>query len=164
MESKTHWKKNFNYDYHGAYSLNPNQEVVLTIDGVFRDIVTGQSGQKEECTIVNFVEKINGEKKPMILNKTNCKVIEKLYGTPYIEDWAGKKIKLYVDNNVKAFGDIVDALRIRPTIPVTKKPVLDTSSPKWDIAKKKVKEEGMTFDQIGKHYTITQENYDLLCG
>ena len=53
----------------------------------------------------------------MIMNKTNCKIIEKIYGTPYIEDWIGKKIQIYVQKGVKAFGEIVDALRIREQIP-----------------------------------------------
>jgi hypothetical protein len=53
----------------------------------------------------------------MILNKTNCKIIEKVYKTPYTEEWGGKKIKIYAQSGVRAFGDIVDALRIKQENP-----------------------------------------------
>ena len=160
-ETKTHWKQNFNYDYLGAYSLEPGQECILTIKDVRKQIVKGTHGQKEECTIAVFNEAVNGETKPMILNKTNCKVIEKLYKTPYIEDWTGKKITIYVQDGIKAFGEVVDALRIRQSIP-SQRLTLDPSSPKWEKAKERVKA-GVTFEEISKHYDITPENYKKLC-
>lgn len=109
----THWKKLTNPDYLGAYSvMDAGQDLVLTIKSVTEELVTGADGKKEQCVVARFVE----PEKPMILNKTNMKAIEKLYGTPFIEEWAGKKIQIY-SARVKAFGDTVDALRIRPTIP-----------------------------------------------
>jgi hypothetical protein len=60
----------------------------------------------------------------MILNKTNCKTITKVYKTPYIEDWANRKIQIYVEQ-VKAFGDIVEALRIKKLIPKVAAPKAD---------------------------------------
>lgn len=161
-EEKTHWKKNFNYDYLGAYSLKEGQEITLTIKTISKEMVVGSGGSKEECTIVKFKESVNGESKPMILNKTNCKIIEKLYGTPYIDDWAGKKVTIFVQENIKAFGDLVDALRIKSIKPVTKKPLLNPESSKWETAKTRVLE-GMTFEEISKHYDISKENYQLLC-
>ena len=44
---------------------------------------------------------------------------------------------------------------------INKKPVLNPKSDKWELAKSKVKE-GMTFEQISKHYTITEANFKLL--
>jgi hypothetical protein len=52
--------------------------------------------------------------KPLILNATNSKSIQKLYG-PYIEDWAGKSITLYASTTQLA-GESVECLRIRPTV------------------------------------------------
>lgn len=161
-EDKTHWKKNFNYDYLGAYSLLENQEVTLTIKNVKKQLVIGTNGQKDDCTVAYFNEAVNGENKPMILNKTNCKIIEKLYGTPYIEEWRGKKITIYTQQNIKAFGDFVDALRVKQIIPSSTKPVLDPKSKKWETAKTRVKE-GMTFEDLNKHFNITKENFKLLC-
>ena len=108
----THWKKLQNPDYLGAYALEPNQEIVLTIKVVKREMITGTDGKKEECTIVYFAENV----KPMILNATNSKIIQKIYDTPYIEQWAGKKVQIYA-TKVKAFGEMTEALRIRPFVP-----------------------------------------------
>lgn len=111
--SKTHWKKLHNPDYLGSYALEPGQELVVTIKLVRKEMVTGPDGKKEECTVLHFIEK---DAKPLILNATNAKAIQKLYKTPYIEDWQGRKIQLYVET-VRAFGEMVEALRIRPFIP-----------------------------------------------
>jgi hypothetical protein len=70
------------------------------------------SGGKEECTVAYFIEDV----KPLILNVTNCKEIAKLYGTPYIEDWTGRKIILKV-KKISAFGEMVDAVRVGNTRP-----------------------------------------------
>lgn len=109
---KTHWRKLVNPDYLGAYSLDPGKDMILTIKYVKNEIVTGPDGKKEECMVMTFME----NQKPMIVNSTNAKTIEKLYQTPYIEEWHSRKIQLFVDK-VKAFGEVVEALRIRPRIP-----------------------------------------------
>ena len=103
----THWKKLTNPDYLGAYAFEPNERKILTIKTVKREMVIGTDGKKEECTVVYFAE----PSKPLILNVTNAKAIEKLYATPYIEEWGGKKIRLSV-KKVKAFGESVDAVRV----------------------------------------------------
>ena len=113
MENKTHWKKLTNPDYLGAYEiLTAGYDFVLTIKKVGNEMVTGEGGKKEECTVAHFAE----PQKPMILNKTNMKAIEKLYGTPFIEEWVGRKIQVFAAK-VKFGKDIVDGLRIRPTVP-----------------------------------------------
>lgn len=113
MEEKlTHWKKLHNPDYLGAYSLDPGKELILTIKSVQVEKVQNPDGKKEDCMVMKFAE----PQKPMIINATNCKTITKLYKTPYVEQWTGRKIQLFVDN-VKAFGDVVEALRIRPFTP-----------------------------------------------
>lgn len=118
--TKTHWKKLTNPDYLGAYALEPGEEVIGTIKSISREVVTGPDGKKEECTIAKFAENI----KPMILNSTNCKIIQKMYKTPYTEEWVGRKIQIFVDK-VRAFGEVVEALRIRPTIPKQAEPIKD---------------------------------------
>ena len=86
---QTHWKKLINLDYLGAYSLDPGKDMILTIKGVRNEIVTGPDGKKEECMVMSFIENV----KPMIVNSTNAKTIQKLYKTPYIEEWQGRKIQ-----------------------------------------------------------------------
>ena len=114
MENKTHWKKLTNPDYLGAYSIENGEDILATIKTVAVENVTGADGKKEQCTVIRFAENL----KPFICNKTNAKMIEKIYGTPYIEDWTNKKILLYAAK-VKSFGEMVEALRIRPYPPKT---------------------------------------------
>jgi hypothetical protein len=111
--SQTHWKKLHNPDFLGAYSLDPGKDLIATIKTVRNEQVTGADGKKEECIVARFYE---ATIKPMILNSTNCKTIQKLYKTPFIEEWDGRKIQIFVDV-VSAFGEKVEALRIRPSIP-----------------------------------------------
>lgn len=110
---KGHWKKQFNYEYLGSYSLDGKREVIATISELAQDKVVGQQGRKEDCFVVHFKE----FSKPMILNRTNSKAIEKVSGSGLVEDWIGVQVTLYVEKNVKAFGEQVDALRIRDTKP-----------------------------------------------
>jgi hypothetical protein len=113
MEQLTHWKKLTNPNYLGSYALLPGQELVATIDLVKNEEVIGPEGKKEVCSVLHFKE---GGVKPMILNATNFKTIAKLFKTPYIEHWVGRQIIIYSEK-VKAFGEVVDALRIRPYLP-----------------------------------------------
>jgi hypothetical protein len=115
MEQLTHWKQNFNFKYTGAYELAPGEEKRLTISQLLREEVANKSGNKELCFVAYFKD----APKPMVLNKTNCKTIEKLYG-PFIESWVGKSI-IVVSRKVSAFGDEVDALRIKAVIPQDEK-------------------------------------------
>lgn len=109
---KTHWKKEFNYDYMGSYSLPDGKDIILTIKETKKEKVTGPGGKKEDCFVCYFVE----SDKPMILNRTNCKTIEKIYKSPFIEDWPGLRVQLGIDT-VSAFGESVEALRIRNVKP-----------------------------------------------
>jgi len=115
-EPLTHWKKLTNPNYIGAYTLDPGQDMILTIRNCIRETVTGEAGKKEECTILYFME---AGIKPMILNKTNAKTIAKIHGTPYIQQWAGKQIQIY-SKQVDAFGTTTDALRVRDFVPQSK--------------------------------------------
>lgn len=113
-EKLTHWKQTMNPDYLGAWALHPGEEPILTITAAGIEKVVGSDGKKEECLVIRYREKVGPGK--MIVNATNSRTIEKLAGTPYIERWAGTQIQVYVEK-VKAFGDVVDAIRIRPTKP-----------------------------------------------
>jgi len=126
-----HWKKQFNYDYLGSYSLDGKREVVVTVKGVGTSKVTGQSGRKEDCFVVYFTEM----DKPMILNRTNAKAIEKVSGSGLVEDWVGTRVTLFVEKGVKAFGDVVDALRIRDKKPSMSKMTKEVETSMLDAIK-----------------------------
>ena len=105
---KTHWKKLTNPDYLGAYALEDGKDMIVTIKDVKQEIIPGQNGKKEECVVAYF----EGDVKPMILNMTNLKAIEKALKTPFIEEWGGHNIQLYQEL-VSAFGTTTWALRVR---------------------------------------------------
>lgn len=108
---KTHWKKLVNPNYIGAYALEDGKDLTVIIEKVQREQVTGDGGKIEECTVAY----LKGHK-PLILNRTNAKTITRMYNSPYIEDWVGKKITLY-PTTTKVAGEMVECLRIRPMIP-----------------------------------------------
>ena len=110
--AKTHWKKLTNPDYLGAYSLDHGKDIIATIDHVIQEKVIGSDGKSEECVVCYF----RGGVKKMILNATNLKTITKLFDTPFIEDWAGRKIQIGIEK-VRAFGETVEALRVRKSAP-----------------------------------------------
>ena len=110
--SETHYKKLINPDYLGAYSLEPGQDMILTIKSVGKEVITGTGGKQEECIVCRWVE----DQKPMILNVTNCKTISKMLKTPYVEKWAGHKVQIYA-TTTKFGGDTVECLRIRKDPP-----------------------------------------------
>ena len=110
--AQTHWKSMTNPNYLGVYSLPEGRDIILTIKSVGQEMVMGADGSKEQCVVMHFQEPV----KPFICNKTNLKQITKLLKTPYVEQWAGHKIQIGSEK-VKAFGDVVDALRVRSKLP-----------------------------------------------
>lgn len=111
MESKTHWRKFHETEFLGSFDLVEQgvEEKILTIENVFSKTVKDEKGRDEIVLTCKFSE----EKKPMVLNATNCKAIQVVSGTPMIESWKGVRITLYIQKGIKAFGKVVDGLRIR---------------------------------------------------
>ena len=155
---KTHFKKLRNPNYIGSYELMTDNdktiELVVTITSVGNEVVE-YDGKKDTC----MVARLQGQK-PIILNSTNSKVIAKLYGV-FIEDWIGKSITLFVQK-IRAFGETVDALRIRPTVPVIKLPELTPQSPIWEKVKEAVKDGSRTVAKLREKHFISPENEALL--
>lgn len=110
--SKTHYRKLMNPEYLGAYSLEDGKDIVLTIDYIKVETVTGTDGKKEDLPVCHWKE----PEKSMILNATNMKMIAKVLNSNFVEDWSGKKVQIGTEK-VRAFGDVVDALRIRRYAP-----------------------------------------------
>ena len=154
MSDLTHWKKFFNPNYLGAYSLQPGEERTVTILKVQKESVKDINGKSKDCTVAH----LKGEK-PMILNKTNCRILTKIYDTPYIEDWVNKQVIIHAAK-VDAFGEQVDALRIKPIKPENAE--LTPDHPKWKEAVKALAAGKTTIDKIAARYTLTEENRELL--
>lgn len=118
MQTKTHFKTFLNKEYLGSWDLPNGQDIIGTISKCGPEKVIGADGKKEDCFVIHFAD----VQKPMICNVTNSKMIAKVVGSPYIEDWLGKKIQIGSEK-VRAFGDVVDALRVRDIKVADAKPI-----------------------------------------
>ena len=150
-EQLTHWKRLRNPDYIGAYSMpTDGSEIILTIRNAKTEKVASPDGKKSDCLVIYFNEP---NWKPMILNATNSKAIQKVAKTPYIEKWSGVKVQIYTAK-VSAFGEQVDALRIRTVAPkVTDQPAPLPTITTEDISDAQFKlESAETLEQLAATY------------
>ena len=83
--------------------------------------------ESSSCEPVSYTHLHWAEKqyKPMILNVARSKAIEKVAKSGYFEDWIGVKVQLYIEHGIKAFGDVVSAVRVRPYPPKIAKILCD---------------------------------------
>lgn len=99
-----------------AFDLQ-GRDVTITIAGVRKEKIRGTKGgeaPKSRCII-----KIQGRDLEFIPCKTDAvKVIGGMYGTK-TSAWVGKRITIY-PTQTQAFGETVDCIRVRPTIPKDK--------------------------------------------
>ena len=84
-----------------------DDEVIVTLKGVKLEDMPGDSN--EQRWVLSFRELPKG----LVLNTTTIRVLEKSFGGNS-DDWVGKKVALYVDENVQFKGQIVGGLRLRP--------------------------------------------------
>lgn len=120
MAAKTHWRKVVSDPiYLGEADFDENEEKIVTIKSVSSAVTVKTAEGSSSKAVVYFQENV----KPMILNVARSKAITKVAGSPYFEDWIGQMIQLYIDPNVKAFGEVVSAVRVRPRKPVVKQAV-----------------------------------------
>jgi len=153
-DKKTHWKKAFNKDYLGAHDLEEGEELKLTIKNVLVKEVLDPQGTKKPCDVAFFKEK---DIKPMILNAGACKIIKRFTNSNYIEDWHGTAVQVYVQENVKAFGEVMDALRLRDYQPRMEKEELTPTHEKWKGAVKKYSE-SKDLSVVKEYFTISNAN------
>lgn len=159
---KTHWKKLTHSDYLGSWDLAEGEQRSLTITKIEeQNLKASPQAEEEPCVIFHY----KGSK-PMVMNKTNLGAVEKYLGTPYVEEWMGKTIVIHVEKGVKAFGKVVDALRVLPDAPKPKAAkkiiALEVGDANWNRAIKYV--EGNValgldgiINQLSKKYTISEE-------
>ena len=148
---KTHWKKSFDSPYIGSWDLEENQkELTLTI----KEAKSEMTKDLKENSIKNIIYFEESGYKAMIVNSGNSKTIRELSGSPYLEDWAGIKITLYV-KEVKAFGELHDALRIRTK--TVELPVLTEAHPKFAAVKKALLNKDYTISQMKTKYQISTD-------
>jgi hypothetical protein len=158
MESKTHWKKVFNSDYLGSCDLEDGKDIKVVIKHVTVMEVKNTDGKKQNRNVATFT---NPDLKPMILNVTNCKIIKKFTGSRFIDDWNNVPVQIYVKDDIRAFGDVTEGLRIREIQPKMDKPTLTPDVQAWQKAIEFLKGTG-TIEGIKKKYELSPENEELL--
>jgi hypothetical protein len=146
--TKTHWKQLIDPRFVGVYALPNGEDMTVTIKYVQKETITMMGGKKEDHSLAYLAEC-----KPLILNSTNSKTIEKLYG-PYIEDWVGRKITLYA-STTKLGSEMVECLRIRNKVPAEVKETLTAA--RMDKALAAVRKGDFAVSTLRAKYSLTDE-------
>lgn len=148
-ENKTHYRKAFHSPY--LSSADIVEPTILTI----RNVVLEQDKTKKTKDVFNtayFVEpelRPGEPLKPMILNAGNSKTIKGLTGSPFIEDWSGIRVTVYIDPNVRFGKETVEGLRISYIAPQEEKPILTPAQAgAWKNAKASFIKKGNLHDVL----------------
>jgi hypothetical protein len=151
---KTHYKKVFNSDYLGSCDLEDGKDLKAVIKSVSVQKVKNTDGKEQERNVAAFTD---DKIKPMILNVTNCKIIKKFAKSPYINDWNNIPVQIYIKDDIRAFGDITEGLRLREKQPAMGKPKLLTDSPAFPNVVAKIKSKEKTIADAKLIYDISEE-------
>ena len=106
------FQKFFPSKYLNAVDLEGQGDVNIAIRSLAEESVQGSDGTTDNKPVLRF----EGTEKGLILNRTNAETIARLYGND-IENWTGKRIVLYVEHGVQAFGKVWDVVRVRGSVP-----------------------------------------------
>ena len=161
MTEKTHYRKAFKSPY--LSSADIVEPTVFTIKCVKLE---PHKAKQAPGTLFNTAYFMNefireGEKmKPMILNVTNSKTMQKLAGSHFIDDWNNVNVTIYVDSGVKNRGEIVEGLRIDHAFtPIRKE--LKPGTKQWDNAVAAYNRDGNLTKVLAK-VDISEENQKLI--
>jgi hypothetical protein len=155
---KIHWKKVFNSDYLGSCDLEDGKDLRAVIKSVSVKKVKNTDGKEQERNVAEFTD---SKIKPMILNVTNCKIVKKFAKSAYITDWNNIPIQIYIKDDIRAFGDITEGLRIRDFQPQIAKPKLTPDSQAWVKAVEFLSKDG-TIDKVLAKYDLSPEHEEML--
>lgn len=94
--------------------MDLGKEPVVEIAGVFKHKnAVFDDGRKDTVYALAF----KGGKKQLVLNATNRKRLVDMFGTTKVDQWIGKKIRLYVEDGVRkpggARGETTRGIRVR---------------------------------------------------
>ena len=157
VDQKTHYRKAFKSPYLSSEEVV--EPIVLTIKEVRYE--ENKAGRKEQHCVAYFNDKEirPGEAlKPMILNVGNCKIIRAFADdSPFIEDWAGIKIRVYADKSVKFGKETVGGLRIDKTPIKSERPKVEPGTELWERAKLAF-DRDKSLDNVKLHADLTPEH------
>jgi hypothetical protein len=82
---------------------------LCTVTNVTKENVAKPNEPKKERGVMYFNEFDKG----LVLNATNLKRSAQVFGSEDTDDWIGKKIVVYHDDNVEFGGELVGGIRVR---------------------------------------------------
>jgi hypothetical protein len=159
-----HWRQNFKDSdkYLGAVDLWNDQKkgyntVVVTVEKFFVDEMVGQMGKERKV-----FAKLKEFQKPMVVNVTNFKRLQKLFDSVEQDVYLGKPIQLGVEKVSSPEGK-VDALRFssRP-VQAAKKEKETLSDDVLPKAIASLEKGSTTLDAILNKYSVTEEQLKAL--
>lgn len=83
--------------------------LIVTISKIGQVNIAKEGDAPEHKWAIRFKEFT----KPMLLNTTNLKLLEKACGSDDTDDWIGKEVIVYTDDSISFGGQVVGGLRIR---------------------------------------------------
>lgn len=118
-------------DYFKSSALNDSdfawdQDTVIKINSIQEETLQTRDGDK-----IYLCATLEGLDKPFRMNATICKSCKKAFKTPDLDSWVGKYISVYVQRDLKAFGELHDVLRVRPVAP--KPPIVSPPADKTQL-------------------------------
>lgn len=137
VAKKTHIETLVEKDYLGSWDV-ADRDYTLVIEKVEKKKLTMRGGKTKVVPVLTF----RGARKKFVLAaRTNRETIAGMYG-PYVEDWYGKAITLFMDPNCKSpSGGVCPGIRIRPMVPrgkaeevMPERPVDETMQAQQDAA------------------------------
>jgi len=109
------------HDIYGSKYLTAHdlggKSFTLTIKAVTLEEMRTHDNKLVKKMVIWFA----GANKGLVANRTNAMIVAGLYG-PETNAWQGKRITIY-PTQVRAFGSMQDAIRVREEVPATPKPV-----------------------------------------
>lgn len=97
-------------EYLASEDIDGLGEIEAEIEGVWKDTDVQMADGRKEKEL--FTLKFKGRDKRMCLNATNIKTLSRAFGAD-IKKWTGQKVKLYIQDGVKAFGSTTRGLRVK---------------------------------------------------
>lgn len=166
-EQKKHWKTFKNPNFIGAYTLIEMgvQELEVTIQAFKRERVPNEKGELVEASLLYLKDY-----KPLWLNTTNQQTISRVLGTPFVQDWVGKKITLFVDrvkidgaSGLASIEDMfVEAIRVREYSTKDQAELLTEDHPKFLRIKQGISMGNVTIEQVRSKYSFDENVEKLL--
>lgn len=86
-----------------------DEDAAVTIVGVKKTNIAREDEEPQMKWLIKFEE----FEKPMVLNSTNIQLTARACASDNTDDWKGKRVVIYVDDNVSFQGKLVGGLRIR---------------------------------------------------